>query len=156
MSNADTSAPPVALRGAHRSGFWTVAFAFLIVMAFATLPSPLYGLYRTRDNLSAFTITIVYAIWAGGTIATLLAEQRIVARIGHSDRLPHRAAGPLRSEGVGGPGPDHGHLGERGRPRDRSAHWRLPCAVGGLTADSALSRLRCAGSSHPDRSGQRT
>jgi hypothetical protein len=28
----------------RRSGFWAVAFAFLIVMAFATLPSPLYGL----------------------------------------------------------------------------------------------------------------
>src|SRR6201989_1754718 len=82
MSNADTSAPPLDRRGAHRSGFWTVAFAFLIVMAFATLPSPLYGLYRTRDDLSAFTITIVYAIWAGGTIATLLTERRIVARIG--------------------------------------------------------------------------
>ena len=59
MSNADTSAPPVDQRGARGSGFWTVAFAFLIVMAFATLPSPLYGLYRTRDDLSALTITIV-------------------------------------------------------------------------------------------------
>ena len=37
----------------HRSGFWAVAFAFLVVMAFATLPSPLYGLYRERDGLSA-------------------------------------------------------------------------------------------------------
>jgi len=26
----------------------------------------LYGLYRVRDGLSAFTITIVYAIWAAG------------------------------------------------------------------------------------------
>ena len=49
----------------HRSDFWAVAFAFLIVMAFATLPSPLYGLYRERDGLSAFTITVVYAIFAG-------------------------------------------------------------------------------------------
>ena len=55
-----------------RSGFWTVAFAFLIVMAFATLPSPLYGLYRERDGLSALTITIVYAIWAASTIAALV------------------------------------------------------------------------------------
>jgi hypothetical protein len=59
-----------------------VAFAFLIVMAFATLPSPLYGLYRTRDHLSAFTITVVYAIFAGGTIAALLAVPSIAARIG--------------------------------------------------------------------------
>ena len=33
------------------SGFWVVAFAFALVMAFATLPSPLYGLYRIRDHL---------------------------------------------------------------------------------------------------------
>jgi Sugar (and other) transporter len=66
----------------HRSGFWPVAFAFLIVMAFATLPSPLYGLYRVRDGLSAFTITIVYAIWAAGTIAALIAVPFIAERIG--------------------------------------------------------------------------
>ena len=60
--------PPAARRWCprprHVSAFWVVAFAFLIVMAFATLPSPLYGLYRERDGLSTFTITIVYAIWA--------------------------------------------------------------------------------------------
>ena len=66
----------------HRSGFWAVAFAFLIVMAFATLPSPLYGLYRERDGLSALTITVVYAIFAGGTIAALLAVPAIARRIG--------------------------------------------------------------------------
>ena len=51
-------------------------------MAFATLPSPLYGLYRTRDHLSAFMITVIYAIFAAGTIATLLAVRSIAARIG--------------------------------------------------------------------------
>jgi MFS family permease len=66
----------------HRSGFRTVAFAFLIVMAFATLPSPLYGLYRERDRLSAFTITIVYAIWAAGTIVALIAVTFVAERIG--------------------------------------------------------------------------
>jgi MFS family permease len=66
----------------HRSGFWAVAFAFLIVMASATLPSPLYGLYRTRDNLSAFTVTLIYAIYAGGTIAALLSVRSVAARIG--------------------------------------------------------------------------
>jgi MFS family permease len=82
MSSVDTSQPPADQRRVHGSGFWSVAFAFLIVMAVATLPSPLYGLYRTRDHLSAFTITIVYAIWAGGTIATLLANRFVVARLG--------------------------------------------------------------------------
>ena len=66
----------------YRFGFWAVAFAFLIVMAFATLPSPLYGLYRERDHLSAFTITTVYAVWAASTIATLIAVPFIAKRIG--------------------------------------------------------------------------
>lgn len=51
-------------------------------MSFATLPSPLYGLYRERDGLSTLTVTIVYAIFAGGTIATLLAVQFIAAKAG--------------------------------------------------------------------------
>ncbi|MCW2993240.1 MAG: transporter [Conexibacter sp.] len=56
----------------HRLGFWSVAFAFLTVMAFSTLPSPLYGLYQQRDGFSSFTITIIYAAYAIGVIAALL------------------------------------------------------------------------------------
>ena len=69
-------------RVGHRSAFWSVAFAFLIVMASATLPSPLYGLYRTRDDLSAFTVTVIYAIYAAGTIATLLSVRYTAPRAG--------------------------------------------------------------------------
>src|SRR6202012_5676455 len=65
-----------------RSGFWAATFAFLIVMAVATLPSPLYGLYRPRDPLSALTITVVFAIFAAGTIAVLRRDSAIAARIG--------------------------------------------------------------------------
>jgi MFS family permease len=63
-------------------GFWSVAFALLIVMASATLPSPLYGLYRIRDHLSALTVTVIYAIFAAGTIAALLSVGFIAARAG--------------------------------------------------------------------------
>ncbi len=73
---------PSARTSQHRSGFWAAAFAFLIVMAFATLPSPLYGLYRIRDNLSALMVTVIYAIFAAGTIATLLSVRFIAARVG--------------------------------------------------------------------------
>jgi hypothetical protein len=59
MSADSASAPAASATRRDAIGFSAVAFAFLIVMAFATLPSPLYGLYRTRDNLSAFTITLV-------------------------------------------------------------------------------------------------
>src|SRR6202521_5439775 len=73
---------PASQERRHGSGFWPVAYALLIVMAFATLPSPLYGLYRVRDHLSTLTVTVVYAVFAGGTIAALVCERLIVARIG--------------------------------------------------------------------------
>jgi MFS family permease len=56
----------------HQLGFWAVASAFLVVMAFSTLPSPLYGLYQQRDGFSSFTITIIYGAYAIGVIAALL------------------------------------------------------------------------------------
>src|SRR6201998_3663268 len=56
----------------HRRGFWAVAFAFLAVMALATVPSPLYGLYRARDPFSLFMITVAFAVYAVGVIGALL------------------------------------------------------------------------------------
>ena len=80
LAAGDSPAPAGVAR--HRSGFWVVAFAFLLVMAFATLPSPLYGIYKAQDHLSSFTITVIYAIFAAGTITALLAETRVAARVG--------------------------------------------------------------------------
>jgi len=59
-------------RLSRQAGFWAVAFSFLAVTAFSTAPSALYGLYAQRDHLSSLTITIVYAVYAGGIVVTLL------------------------------------------------------------------------------------
>src|ERR1700716_3090841 len=56
----------------HRRAFWMVSFAFLTVMAFSAVPSPLYGLYRARDHFSLFMVTIIYAVYAFGVIGSLL------------------------------------------------------------------------------------
>jgi MFS family permease len=69
-------------------------------MAFATLPSPLYGLYRERDGLSAFTITVVYAIFAGGTIAALIAVPAIARRIGRRGVMLTAVATMMVAAGV--------------------------------------------------------
>jgi Sugar (and other) transporter len=82
MRGDGVDAPAAAAARRARSGFWAVAFALLIVMASATLPSPLYGLYRVRDHLSALTITVIYAIFAAGTIAALLSVRPLAARLG--------------------------------------------------------------------------
>jgi hypothetical protein len=82
VPQVDASTATAARGRRHGSGFWAATFAFLVVMAVATLPSPLYGLYRTRDHLSALTITVVFAIFAASTIAVLLRDSSIAARIG--------------------------------------------------------------------------
>src|SRR5271155_1910606 len=100
MSTVDAAAAPTAQTRRPRSGFGTVAYAFLIVMSFATLPSPLYGLYRTRDHLSAFMITVIYAIFAAGTIVMLLGVRSIAARIGRRGVMLSAVATMMASAGL--------------------------------------------------------
>jgi MFS family permease len=59
-------------RASRRFGFWAVGFALLALTAFSTAPSPLYGLYQQRDNLSSLTVTAVYAVYAAGILVSLL------------------------------------------------------------------------------------
>ena len=61
-----------ASRRHHGLGFYAVAFAFLAVMAFSTVPSPLYGLYQARDGFSSFMVTVIYGAYAIGVVTALL------------------------------------------------------------------------------------
>ena len=84
----------------HWSGFWAVAFALVIVMASATLPSPLYGLYRIRDHLSTLTVTVIYAIFAAGTIGALLSVRFVAARAGRRGAMLGAVATMMVAAGV--------------------------------------------------------
>jgi MFS family permease len=72
-----TAAPPTsdkARRGpqvSHGTGFWLIALAFTCVMAFSTVPAPLYVLYERKDGFGSFTVTIVFAVYAVGVVASL-------------------------------------------------------------------------------------
>lgn len=55
----------------HGVGFWVVAAAFLTVMAFATVPTPLYAIYQQVDGLEPLAITAVFAAFAVGVMASL-------------------------------------------------------------------------------------
>jgi MFS family permease len=59
-------------RLSKRAGFWAIALSFLVVAAFSTAPSSLYGIYEQRWHLSSLTITLVYAVYAVGVVASLL------------------------------------------------------------------------------------
>ncbi len=52
-------------------GFWIVAVAFLVNMGFSAVPTPLYALYERRDHFSTLVVTVVYAVYAVGVIASL-------------------------------------------------------------------------------------
>ncbi|MFH9395003.1 MFS transporter [Streptomyces sp. NPDC017556] len=55
-----------------RLGYPAAAAVFAIGMAGTTLPTPLYGLYRDRLGFSELMVTVVFAVYALGVIATLL------------------------------------------------------------------------------------
>jgi len=54
-----------------RGGYWIVALALLMTMATSTIPTPLYVLYQRRDHFSSLMVAIVFAVYAGGVIASL-------------------------------------------------------------------------------------
>ncbi|QQD76517.1 MFS transporter [Curtobacterium sp. YC1] len=58
-------------RRRHGIGFWAVAFAFLAVMAFATVPAPLYVIYQARDGFPTFTTTVIFAAYGVGVVGSL-------------------------------------------------------------------------------------
>jgi MFS family permease len=65
--------PVLGGRSRHHSfGFWVVAAAFLVNMGFSAVPTPLYVLYERRDHFSTIMVTVVYAVYAIGVIASLL------------------------------------------------------------------------------------
>ncbi|MFL6137044.1 MAG: MFS transporter [Frankiaceae bacterium] len=67
-----------------RAGFWLVALAFAVTMAFSAIPTPLYVLYQERDGFGPAVVTVVFAVYAVGVIASLFL-------VGHlSDRLGRR------------------------------------------------------------------
>ncbi|PPG59869.1 MFS transporter [Rathayibacter sp. AY1E4] len=72
VTTTERSLPSVHRRELpHRHGFWVIAVAFLTVMAFSTVPTPLYAIYQQRDGFPAFVVTVVFAAYAVGVVASL-------------------------------------------------------------------------------------
>jgi MFS family permease len=58
-------------RLSNGQGFWVVAAVFLVVTAFSTVPTPLYGLYQRRDGFATYVITVIFAAYAVGVMTSL-------------------------------------------------------------------------------------
>src|ERR1700722_8271958 len=78
----------------HRRGFWLVGFAFLVAMAFSAVPAPLYVLYAARDSFGPLMITVIFAAYAVGVIASLFLAGHL------SDRLGRRRMAVIAASGV--------------------------------------------------------
>jgi MFS family permease len=44
----------------------------MVLVAFTTVPSPLYGIYKARDGFSSFTLTVIFAAYAVAVVISLL------------------------------------------------------------------------------------
>ncbi len=56
----------------YRFGFWAVAFSFAALMAFTTVPTPLWSLFARRDGFSSLTITVAFAVYAVAVAISLV------------------------------------------------------------------------------------
>jgi MFS family permease len=74
MTVSTLSRPARAATGSarHGTGFWLIAAVFAVSLAFSTVPTPLYPLYQRADGFSAFTVTVIFAAYAVGVVASLL------------------------------------------------------------------------------------
>jgi MFS family permease len=66
----------------RRAGLASAAFALTIAMLGTTLPTPLYGLYRERFGFSELMITVIFATYAAGVIASLVLFGRLSDQVG--------------------------------------------------------------------------
>ncbi len=71
-------------KGRRRGGVATVllVYAFAVIMAGTTLPTPMYALFATNMGFTVLTTTMIYAAYAGGVLAALLVFGRWSDAIG--------------------------------------------------------------------------
>lgn len=72
------------------TGMWVYAATLLILLATSAAPSPLYPIYQAEWQLSPFTVTLVFAVYVGGLLLTLLTAGSISDFLG---RKPVALAG---------------------------------------------------------------
>ncbi|MFC3890240.1 MFS transporter [Lentzea rhizosphaerae] len=85
LLDSPVSQRPVSRR--HGAGFWAVGAAFLVAMAYSTVPAPLFPLYVAREGFSTFAITVVFAAFAVGVVISLVLAGHVSDRVGRKTVL---------------------------------------------------------------------
>ncbi|MFC8800514.1 MFS transporter [Promicromonospora sp. NPDC057138] len=160
----------------HGAGFWVTGLTFLLLMAFSTVPTPLYTLYVARDGYGPFTVTVIFAAYAVGVVASLFFVGHLSDRVGRRPLILLAAAleilaavgflvrddlaGLLVARLVSGVGigaltaTATAYLAELDGGRSRPAPGRAAVVatvanLGGLGLGPVLSGLLAAPSAHP-------
>ena len=66
----------------HGRGFVLVALVFAVGMAFSTVPTPLWPLYRAHEGLSTAAVTVAFAAYAVGVAVSLYLAGHVSDRLG--------------------------------------------------------------------------
>jgi MFS family permease len=64
------------------AAFWLIAYAFAVTMVGTTLPTPLYVIYQAQWHFPTSLITLIFATYAVGVLAALLAAGRSSDQVG--------------------------------------------------------------------------
>ena len=62
--------------------FWLVAYVFAATMLGTTLPTPLYVIYQSQWRISSGVVTLIFAVYAAGVLATLVFAGRASDQVG--------------------------------------------------------------------------
>ncbi len=83
----NTLRAPVESRQGSRIAICASGFAFAVTMMGTTLPTPLYPIYATKLAFTTLTVTVLFAVYAVGVVATLLLFGRLSDHIGRKPVL---------------------------------------------------------------------
>src|SRR4051794_13071993 len=82
MTSIAASAPPPRRTLSPRLSFLLVAAVIGLALFASGTPSPLYGTYRELWGFSPLVLTLVYATYAFGVLATLILAGRVSDEVG--------------------------------------------------------------------------
>lgn len=70
-----------------RGGFWFLASVYALVMLGGTVPVPLYAFWAPKFGFGPFTTTLIFAVYAVGTVVSLLLFAAISDSVGRRPML---------------------------------------------------------------------
>jgi MFS family permease len=119
-------------------GFWGVAYTFVAIMAFSTVPTPLYPLYEQAGGFGSSTVTVIFSMYALGVLLSLFLAGHISDWYGRKPLLWSSLGVALVSTAL--------FLGSTDLTVLLIARFTTGLAVGVLTATAtaALTALRSA------------